>query len=105
MEDMIKKIVDMDKRASKLTDEAKSRRKRSAEYIATKKEAVHKEYEDMARHRIEVIRAEEMEHAEKRARIAALRQSENEKLLKRALAENKQSWVEQIVARTISIDS
>ena len=103
MEDMIKKIVEMDKMARKLTDEAKSRRARSSQYVNKRKEAVRKEYQDMANHRIDVIRQDEQALADERAKASEQKHRENSLRLSELAARNSDAWVEEIVKRTVQI--
>ena len=102
MEDMIKRIVDMDRRARELTDRAKARRTRSAEYVAKHKEKVRLEYETMARNRIEVIRSDEESLAKRRIEESEERHLKNSKRLTELAAEKRDGWIDEIVRRTIS---
>lgn len=63
MQDMIKKIVNMDEKAQEITEEAKRSKALSAQEIAEKKEQLRENYLARARKRIELNRIQEKEQA------------------------------------------
>lgn len=64
MENMIKRIVEMDEKARQITEEAQRARSGSAEAIAQKREELRAEYLDKARARIERNRQTEQAAAD-----------------------------------------
>ena len=63
MQDMIKKIVDMDEKAQEITEEAKRSKALSAQEIAETKERIRENYLARARKRIELNRIQEKNQA------------------------------------------
>ena len=68
IQDMLRRIIEMDKSARQLTAEARERREGSAEAIEKKKTEVSENFISMARNRIYTIRKSEMADAEQQQR-------------------------------------
>ena len=66
MQDMIKKIVDMDEKAQEITEEAKRSKALSAQEIAETKERIRENYLARARKRIELNRIQEKNQARRK---------------------------------------
>lgn len=98
---MIRKIIDVDKKARQMTDDARSRRTRSAEMIEKRKEEVRAEYMNLARHRLDVIRQDETEYAASRLKSAREYEEEASARLTALAEENRAKWVEELVRRAI----
>ena len=101
MQDMIKKIVDMDEKAQEITEEAKRSKALSAQEIAETKERIRENYLARARKRIELNRIQEknqarqiLADAEKRYEVQLIKMQE----LYRQQGGN---WVDAIVGRVI----
>ena len=101
MQDMIKKIVDMDEKAQEITEEAKRSKALSAQEIAETKERIRENYLARARKRIELNRIQEKNQArqilgdaEKKYEVQLIKMQE----LYRQQGGN---WVDAIVGRVI----
>ena len=101
MQDMIKKIVDMDEKAQEITEEAKRSKALSAQEIAETKERIRENYLARARKRIELNRIQEknqagqiLADAEKKYEVQLIKMQE----LYRQQGGN---WVDAIVGRVI----
>ena len=101
MQDMIKKIVDMDEKAQEITEEAKRSKALSAQEIAETKERIRENYLARARKRIELNRIQEknqarqiLSDAEKKYEVQFIKMQE----LYRQQGGN---WVDAIVGRVI----
>ncbi|MBE6765886.1 MAG: hypothetical protein IJP10_03560 [Clostridia bacterium] len=104
MQNMIKRIVDMDKRARELTEQAKLRRAGSVEAAEKKKEEVRQNYINLARKRIEVIERSEMRDAQEDWEKIEARHAEIADRLDRTYAEKKDEWVDELVRRVTKGD-
>lgn len=104
MQDMIKRIVDMDKRARELTEEARSRRAGSTEAVARKKEEVRKNYIDLAQKRIEAIERSEMRDAQENWKDIEAKHAGIAEKLDRTYEEKKDQWVSELVERVTKGD-
>ena len=98
MQDMIKKIIEIDKEARRLNDEALERRAGAAQAAAAKRSEVYENYLHMARNRVETIRKVEMQSVDEQIKAIDSRSSEASARMRRELETNRQQWVEEIVA-------
>ena len=101
MQDMIKKIVDMDEKAQEITEEAKRSKALSAQEIAETKERIRENYLARARKRIELNRIQEKNQA--RQILADAEKKYEVKLIKMQELYRQQggNWVDAIVGRVI----
>ena len=99
MQDMIKKIVDMDEKAQEITEEAKRSKALSAQEIAETKERIRENY--LARKRIELNRIQEKNQA--RQILADAEKKYEVQLIKMQELYRQQggNWVDAIVGRVI----
>ena len=105
MQQMIKKLIEMDKEARRLTDEARQRKAGSAEAAAQKRREVFDGYLGMASNRVDTIRRVEMESAAEQAQ-AIDRRCEAAVAAMRAKAEAcSEEWISAIVAAVTEGDS
>ena len=98
MQDMIKKIIEMDKEARRLNDEALHRRAGAAQAAAAKRSEVFEYHLLMARNRVETIRKVEMQNAGEQIAAIDRRGEEAAAKLREQYAANRQRWVDEIVA-------
>ena len=98
MQNMIKKLIEMDKEARRLTDEARQRKAGSAEAAAEKRREVFDGYLQMASNRVETIRKVEMESASEQAKAIDQRYDEAAKAMRDKLEANRELWISRIVA-------
>ena len=101
MQDMIKKIVDMDEKAQEITEEAKRSKALSAQEIAETKERIRENYLARAGKRIELIRIQEKNQA--RQILADAEKKYEVQLIKMQELYRQQggNWVDAIVGRVI----
>lgn len=101
MQDMIKKIVDMDEKAQEITEEAKRSKDLSAQEIAETKERIRENYLARARKRIELNRIQEKNQA--RQILADAEKKYEVQLIKMQELYRQQggNWVDAIVGRVI----
>ena len=101
MQDMIKKIVDMDEKAQEITEEAKRSKALSAQEIAEAKERIRENYLARARKRIELNRIQEKNQA--RQILADAEKKYEVQLIKMQELYRQQggNWVDAIVGRVI----
>ena len=101
MQDMIKKIVDMDEKAQEITEEAKRSKALSAQEIAETKERIRENYLARARKRIELNRIQEKNQA--RQILADAEKKYEVHLIKMQELYRQQggNWVDAIVGRVI----
>ena len=101
MQDMIKKIVDMDEKAQEITEEAKRSKALSAQEIAETKERIRESYLARARKRIELNRIQEKNQA--RQILADAEKKYEVQLIKMQELYRQQggNWVDAIVGRVI----
>ena len=101
MQDMIKKIVDMDEKAQEITEEAKRSKALSAQEIAETKERIRENYLARARKRIELNRIQEKNQA--RQILADAEKKYEGQLIKMQELYRQQggNWVDAIVGRVI----
>lgn len=101
---MIKRIVDMDRRARELTDEAKEKRAGSAEAVAKKKEEVRQNYIDLANKRIEAIERSEMTDAQEEWKAIEEKHKAVADKLEETYRAKKDEWVGELVSRVTKGD-
>ena len=101
MQDMIKKIVDMDEKAQEITEEAKRSKALSAQEIAETKERIRENYLARARKRIELNLIQEKNQA--RQILADAEKKYEVQLIKMQELYRQQggNWVDAIVGRVI----
>ena len=101
MQDMIKKIVDMDEKAQEITEEAKRSKDLSVQEIAETKERIRENYLARARKRIELNRIQEKNQA--RQILADAEKKYEVQLIKMQELYRQQggNWVDAIVGRVI----
>ena len=101
MQEMIKKIVDMDEKAQEITEEAKRSKALSAQEIAETKERIRENYLARARKRIELNRIQEKNQA--RQILADAEKKYEVQLIKMQELYRQQggNWVDAIVGRVI----
>ncbi len=98
MQDMIKKIIQMDKDARRLNEEALQRKADSAQAAAAKRQEVFDSYLLMARNRVDTIRRVEMENTGQQAAEIDRRADETAQKLRSRADSHKEQWVADILA-------
>ena len=102
MEDLIRKIIEVDKQARKKTELSKEQLAKSKIAIEQRKKELEEHFNDSVEEIIQLTTEEENEKVEK------LKAEINEKFIKadkeleKTFAQNKDKWVEELVNRTIN---
>lgn len=104
MQDMVERIVEMDKHARELTDEAKRLKVGSEDRIKAKKEELRQNYLEKVNERLELIRKAEVKTADDELKLISERQKKLEEQLNDMYTQNCDAWVAEIVARVIGDD-
>ena len=104
MQDMVERIVEMDKRARELTDEAKRLRVGSEDRIRAKKGELRRAYRDKADERVELIKKAEARNADAELKTILEHQRESERRLDALYAQKGDEWVAAIVTRATGDD-
>lgn len=101
LEGVIKRILDIDRKARSVTAEAQNMRLKAEQDIAGQKAAMREKYRKEAEHRIELVQAEEEKLADQA--LARTREGQQQKLdgLDRAFQEKGDAWAEEIFRRSI----
>lgn len=102
MQDMLKKIVDMDEQARKLTEQAEEQKIESQKDIEQATAKIHNEYLERARKRIKTNEAAEKEAAEKKWLETQAAQEQAAKDMDALYAQKGQQWVQSIVENVIN---
>lgn len=102
MQDLLKKIIEMDEQARRIEQQAKSEKEKSEAEVEQLREKIYSDYIERAKERVEKNISIDETHAEEK--IAAYAESaEKAKADMSALyAENKDKWVSEIVSRTLA---
>ena len=101
MEELIKKIIQVDKEARKKTDQSKQQLADSKIAIEQRKKELEEQYNNSVNEIIELTTQEEEE------RVTALKAEIDEKFnnanaaLEKTFLDNKQAWVDELVKRAI----
>jgi len=98
MQNMIKKLIEMDKEARRLTDEARQRKAGSAQAAAQKREEVFEGYLSMASNRVETIRKVEMESAAEQIKAIDQQAEAAAAAMRSRFEANREQWIDRIVA-------
>lgn len=102
MEDMIAKIVEMDKKARELNEKAQKTKIDYEHQVVIKKETIKNDYLERAKKRIAINQQTAQKRAdEKLSGIQAKNQAVSERL-ERSYADNGDKWVDEIVSRVIA---
>lgn len=104
MQDMVERIVEMDKHARELTDEAKRLKVGSEDRIKAKKEELRQNYLEKVNERLELIRKAEVKTADDELKLISERQKKLEEQLNDMYTQNCDAWVAEIVVRVIGDD-
>lgn len=101
MEDMIAKIVEMDKKARELNDKAQKTKVDYENQIILKKEKIKNDYLERAKKRIAINQQTAQKRADEKL---ALIETQNQAIvakLEKTYVENVDKWVDEITARVI----
>lgn len=101
MQNMIKEIVDMDRKAREITDAAQLEKVNSEKEVADRRERIREEYLARARKRIALNEPQERAAAEKAWAVVDAKNKERAQHLDDLYKEKGDEWVRTIVARAI----
>jgi transposase len=102
MQDLLKRIIEMDEQARKIEQQAKNEKLRSETEVEQLKEQIYNDYIVRAKDRVEKNIAVDRENADKRYAQAQQHSEEMKQEMNRLYQQNKDSWVEEIVKRAIN---
>ena len=102
MKDMVKEIVDMDRKAREIMDEAQQEKLDSEKEISQMREKIREDYLAKARERIKLNEPQEREAAEKAWKAVEARQNEISAKLDAQYKENGKRWAEELARRVLN---
>ncbi len=101
MQDMVKQIVDMDRKAREITDAAQLDKINSEKEVQQKREEIREQYLAKARARIALNEPQERAAAEKSWEKVKQHNDEVSKRLDELARDKKEEWIRTITARVI----
>lgn len=101
MKDMVKQIVDMDRKAREITDATQLEKVNSEKEVAQKREEIRAEYLERARKRIALNEPKERAAAEAEWQTVVQKNAVLSQNLDKLYSEKGDEWVKTIVARVI----
>lgn len=102
MEDMISKIVDMDKKARGITDEAQQSKIDYEKEIIRKKEKIKNDFLERAKERIRINKQTAQKKADEELKLIEEKNAAIIAALDKTYSENHDKWVDRIVERVIA---
>lgn len=102
MEDMIKKLVDIDDKAKRLHKENEKQRLVLAHEIETQKKALHEKHMSQARSRVENETESVRNNAEESFRKNEKKREDSKKRLDSQFEKNGEKWIDEIVSRVLA---
>ena len=102
MENMIKRIVEMDQKARQITEAAQREKLDSEKEISQMREEIREDYLAKARERIKLNEPQEREAAEKAWKAVETRQNEISAKLDAQYKENGKRWAEELARRVLN---
>ena len=101
MENMIKRIVEMDERARQITEEAQHAKVDSSVNMEEKRRDMREDYLQRARERIKKNEIEEQKQADEEWKVIHEKYLRMEKTLDETVSKKKEEWARQLVERVI----
>lgn len=102
MQDLLKRIIEMDEQARKIEQQAKDEKIKSEEEVEQLKDQIYNDYIVRAKDRIEKNIAVDRENADNKYAEAKQHCEAMKQEMNRLYQENKDSWVNEIVKRSLS---
>ena len=102
MQDLLKKIIEMDEQARKIEQQAKDEKIKSEEEVEQLKEQIYNDYITRAKDRIEKNIAVDRANADKRIAALQERTAKMKAEMDRLYSEKKDGWVDEIVKRSLT---
>lgn len=101
MEDMVKKIIEMDEHARKISSSAQEEAKNSINEIQKAKDEIHEKYYARAKRRLKLNKQAQQEKTDLAIKEIEKNYRKLMKQMEQTYKENKQQWIEEIFKRTI----
>jgi len=101
MQDMVKQIVDMDRKAREITDAAQLEKVNSEKEVAQKRDEIRAEYLERARKRISLNEPKERVAAEVEWKTVMQKNTVLSQSMDNLYSEKGDEWVKKIIARVI----
>lgn len=101
MQNMVKQIVDMDRKAREITDAAQLEKVQTEKDIAKKREDIRASYLERARRRIALNEPQERASAEKQWQHTEEKYEALSRQLDESYRKNSDQWVQELVSRVI----
>jgi len=101
MQDMVKQIVDMDRKAREITDAAQLEKVNSEKEVAQKRDEIRAEYLERARKRISLNEPKERAAAEVEWKTVMQKNTVLSQSMDNLYSEKGDEWVKKIIARVI----
>jgi len=102
MENMINRIVEMDKKAKAITDAAGQERAAAEQDIARKAEEIRNEYLERARRRINLNGETERKLADEKWKVKEAAFTAQRETMDKLAAEKSAAWTDEIVGRVLA---
>lgn len=102
MQDLLKKIIEMDEEARKVEHQAKSEKIKSEEEVEQLREQIYNDYIARAKDRVEKNIAVEEARAQEYVKAYRERIDASKQDMQTLYAENKEKWVDEIVKRALA---
>ena len=102
MQDLLKRIIEMDEQARKIEQQAKDEKLRSETEVEQLKEQIYNDYIVRAKDRVEKNIAIDRENADKKYAQAQQHNETMKQEMNRLYQQNKDSWVDEIVKRSLA---
>lgn len=102
MQDLLKKIIEMDEEARKVEQQAKSEKIKSEEEVEQLREQIYNDYIARAKDRVEKNIAVEEARAQEYVKAYRERIDTAKRDMQTLYAENKEKWVDEIVKRALA---
>lgn len=101
LQDIIKKIIEIDHMAQKMTDEASALKKDAEKSVENDKKTLTDDYLKKARERVEVNKKIEEDYLKQALTDIDARNTGVEESMKKKFADNREKWVDEIYQRVI----
>ena len=102
MQDLLKKIIEMDEQARKVEQQAKSEKLKSEEDVEKLREQIYNDYIERAKARVEKNIGVEENRAKEYLKAYEERIDSAKKEMRGLLEANKEQWVDEIVKRSLA---
>lgn len=102
MQDLLKRIIEMDEQARKIEKEAESEKIKSEEEVDKLRVQIYNDYIERAKERIEKNIAVDKAQAQERLNEYRAQTDEKKSTMRRLYEDNKERWVEEIVNRSLA---